>query len=301
MDWSRDGLTWPHRDRSQFVRVDDQPWHVQLWPHAQPQHSAIVLIHGTGSSTHSWRDVAALLASRYTVVAVDLPGHGFSARTRPGDGSLEGMARGALALLRQLQIHTLFAVGHSAGAAIAAQMALDAPDRVQAVMGLNPALMPLQGWAAHVFSPTARLLSAHPMMASIVSWQAAQPWMVQRLLESTGSHLDAQGVALYRRLVADTDHVAGVLEMTARWDLSSLLSRLPQLQQPVTLVTTAHDRTVPPTSAQSALQLLPQAKLLALPQGGHLAHEEDPQAFAHRIDQWIQSLTTQAGKVSEEI
>jgi len=211
------------------------------------------------------------------------------------------MARRALALLRQLQIHTLFAVGHSAGAAIAAQMALDAPDRVQAVMGLNPALMPLQGWAAHVFSPTARLLSAHPMMASIVSWQAAQPWMVQRLLESTGSHLDAQGVALYRRLVADTDHVAGVLEMTARWDLSSLLSRLPQLQQPVTLVTTAHDRTVPPTSAQSALQLLPQAKLLALPQGGHLAHEEDPQAFAHRIDEWIQSLTTQAGKVSEEI
>jgi magnesium chelatase accessory protein len=80
-----------------------------------------------------------------------------------------------------------------------------------------------------------------------------------------------------------------------------LLSRLPQLQQPVTLVTTAHDRTVPPTSAQSALQLLPQAKLLALPQGGHLAHEEDPQAFAHRIDEWIQSLTTQAGKVSEAI
>lgn len=290
MDWAREGLTWPHRDRSRFVRVADQPWHVQWWPHAANPDQAIVLVHGTAASTHSWRDVAALLAARHTVVAVDLPGHGFSARTTAAHGSLEGMARGLLAVLQQLRLRTVCVVGHSAGAAIAVQMAIDDPGTVQAVMGLNPALMPLQGWAAHVFTPTARVLSAHPMMAAMVSWQAAQPWMVQRLLDSTGSRLDAQGVALYRRLVADSDHVAGVLEMTARWDLSGLLARLPRLQRPVTLVTTAGDLTVPPASAQKAAQRLPHAQLIALEHGGHLAHEEEPQSFAHRIDQWAQSL-----------
>ncbi len=294
MDWAREGLSWPHRERSRFIRVADHPWHVQLWPHPQSPRRAVVLIHGTGSSAHSWREVAPHLAHRYTVVAMDLPGHGFSARTSPAEGSLEGMARGLLALLRELQMDTVWVVGHSAGAAIAAQMALDDPSRVHGVMGLNPALMPLRGWAAHVFSPAARALSAHPLMAAALSWQAAQPWMVQRLLDSTGSRLDAHGVALYRQLVADTDHVAGVLEMTARWDLSALLTRLPQLQRPVTLVTTAHDRTVPPSSAQSALQRLPQAKLQALDRGGHLAHEEAPLAFARTIDLWVQTLTAGA-------
>ena len=79
MDWQRDGPSWPHHERSRFVIAAGQRWHVQQWPAPAPGAPTLLLLHGTGASTHSWRDLAPLLAQHAGVIAVDLPGHGFSA------------------------------------------------------------------------------------------------------------------------------------------------------------------------------------------------------------------------------
>ena len=74
--WERDGADWPHRERSRFVDAAGLHWHVQQWPAhegvAAPA-PTVLLLHGTGAATHSWRGLAPLLTEHAEVIAIDLP------------------------------------------------------------------------------------------------------------------------------------------------------------------------------------------------------------------------------------
>ena len=113
LDWDVEGLDWPHRQASRFVEAAGLRWHVQQ----MGQGPVLLLIHGTGGATHSWRDLMPLLARDFTCVAVDLPGHGFSAMPPAACLSLDGMARLLAGLLARLGLSPELVVGHSAGAA----------------------------------------------------------------------------------------------------------------------------------------------------------------------------------------
>jgi magnesium chelatase accessory protein len=283
MDWARDGHRWPHHEHSRFVHSGGRRWHVQQWPAPTAGAPQLLLLHGTGASTHSWHRLAPLLARHAGVLAVDLPGHGFSDPARGDGATLPGMARGLAALLLQMGQHPSVLIGHSAGAAIAVQIALDCEASAEAraapalVIGLNGALLPLHGLAGQLFSPLAKLLAANRLMSYLFSWRAADKTRVRRLVASTGSILDDEGVALYGRLVSDPAHVAGALAMMAHWDLRVLAERLPKLRTPLQLLVAERDRTLPPSQTQRLAVLLPQAGLGWLSGLGHLAHEEDPQ------------------------
>ena len=62
----------------------------------------MLLLHGTGAATHSWRGLAPLLATHFTLIAPDLPGHGFTQTPSDPGLSLPGMARLVAALLAEL-------------------------------------------------------------------------------------------------------------------------------------------------------------------------------------------------------
>lgn len=258
-------------------------WHVGI----EGRGPALLLLHGTGTAAHSWRALVPVLAQHFTVVTPDLPGHGGSG-TLPRDRThVAGMADAMLALLRQLRLEPGFVAGHSAGAAIAAQMALAAPAQVQRLAWINPALLPFDGWPGVVFAPLARWMAAQPIVPRLVAWRARDRRAVQRLLAGTGSSLDDDGVAHYQRLVSSPSHVAGALAMMAGWDLAPLKAALPRLQQPVLLIVGDGDRTVPPAQAVQVATRLPQAELLRLPGLGHLAHEEQPQVVARALTDWF--------------
>ncbi len=284
MDWHRDGIDWPHRSASRFVRAAGIDWHVQV----QGRGPGLLLLHGTGSSTHSWRGLAPLLASRFTVVAPDLPGHAFTGALPGRQMSLRGMSDAVGELLRVLEVQPELAIGHSAGAAIGLRMALDGRlPHLGLAVALNGALQPLDGWM-RLLSPAAKLLAAAPLVPWLVSTRARDVGAVQRLVATTGSTLDATGAALYARLMREPAHVAGVLSMMANWELETLARDLPSLRVPLLLVVGSADRTVPPVqaarvaavlSARSVDSRLP-SRVVELPGLGHLAHEEDPAAVA---------------------
>src|SRR5689334_1861175 len=120
--WNRDGRDWPHREASRFIEAAGLRWHVQI----MGQGPVALLLHGTGASTHSFRDLAPLLARHFTVVIPDLPGHGFTATPETSAGfTLPQVSSGVAALLTTLGLRPVIALGHSAGAAIAIRMALD--------------------------------------------------------------------------------------------------------------------------------------------------------------------------------
>ena len=294
LDWERDGANWPLRQYSRFVQTPRLRWHVQYAPHADAQAPTVLLLHGTGASTHSWRDVFPLLGARCSVLVLDFPGHAFSATPAPTAVaalfSLPGMAAGVAELLARMGIVPHTVVGHSAGAAVACMLSLDGHLQPQRIVSLNGALLPLDGLAGQLFSPMAKLLAKAPLVPELFSWQAAQPAVLQRLLDGTGSQLDAPGRALYRQLIAKPSHGAGALAMMAHWDLHQFWVRLPQLQAPLTLVVGEGDLIVPPSVARRAslaLQRQTPPPVVGLAGLGHLAHEEQPQRLADLILQTL--------------
>jgi magnesium chelatase accessory protein len=277
--WSRDGGDWPNREASSFVVAAGIRWHVQKMGQGPP----LLLIHGTGAATHSWRQLMPILARRFTVIAPDLPGHGFTQSPPSRRLSLPGMASDVNQLLRILKVKPKIAVGHSAGAAILARMCLDGTIAPKLLVSLNGAFMPFGGVANHLLSPLARLLVMNLLVPRAFAWQASHAGAVERLIHNTGSTIDARGIALYRKLVRSPTHVAAALRMMANWRLEPLLHDLPRLATTLLLVAAENDRSISPDVARQVSEVYPQAIIERLPGLGHLAHEEQPQDIADLI------------------
>ncbi|MCW6507277.1 alpha/beta fold hydrolase [Hyphomicrobiales bacterium BP6-180914] len=282
MVWENEGRDWPHRDASRFIEAGGLTWHVQVMGSGPP----LLLLHGTGASTHSWRDLMSPLAARFTVIAPDLPGHAFTGRSDVTRMSLPGMAAALSSLLQRLGLSPRLAAGHSAGAAILAQMSLDRQIAPAGIISLNGALLPIGGIAGQIFSPLAKLMASSPTAARLFSWWASDESVVDRLMAQTGSRLDAKGLAFYRRLARDPHHTAGALAMMANWDLAGLQRRLPGLPVPLVLVVGSRDRSIQPSEAYRIRRLLPGAQVEQLKGLGHLAHEERPAEIVDVIKRW---------------
>jgi magnesium chelatase accessory protein len=271
-NWATEGAAWPNREASRFLAAGGVRWHVQVMGAGPP----LLLIHGAGAATHSWRDMAPRLARDFTVIAPDLPGHGFTSTPHAEGLSLPGMARALHALLEALNLAPTAAVAHSAGAAIALHMRLKGWIGDGGIVSLNGALRPYGGSAGQIFSLLSRVLFLNPVTIELFALSARRPGAVARLLDDTGSKIDETGLALYGRLISATGHIEGTLGMMAHWDLKSLLADLPRVTGPVTLVAAEGDRAVPPGVARDAQALIPRSTLVSLRGLGHLAHEEAP-------------------------
>lgn len=269
---------WPGRDTSRIVEAGGVSWHVQQ-SGGGPD---LLLVHGTGASTHSWRGLMPFLTEHCRVTAPDLPGHGFTDPIRNGHPTLPEMARVLTALVDQLAIRPMIAVGHSAGAAILARMAIDGGIRPSLLVAINGAFLPFRGVAARMFPQLARLLVANPLVARTLALSSSER-TVDRMIRGSGSSIDERGIDLYGRLFRDRHHVAGALEMMANWDLEPLVRDLPRLDIPTLLIVGEGDRYVDPAESRLVARLIPHCERVALPGLGHLMHEEAPAEIAGLI------------------
>jgi magnesium chelatase accessory protein len=287
--WDVEGRTWPNRAASRFVAVGRLRWHVQIMgPDDAP---VLLLLHGTGAANHSWRDCAPLLATRFRVVAPDLPGHGFTSGRPAGGLAMAAMARALGDLMKALALDPAVIVGHSAGAAIAIRMAIDGAAQPRAIVGLGAALLPIPGLAGVLFPSLARLLFVNPLAPHLFAQMARKPGETARFLaRSTGSQIDAAGIAAYQCLFATPGHCAGAVAMMADWDLPALRRDLARLDLPVLLIHGTGDAAIPLMHARHATTILPDARLIPLADLGHLAHEEKPDQVADIIAEFAREF-----------
>lgn len=279
LDWNREGLIWPHRETSSFVEVGKARWHVQRMGSGPP----LLLLHGTGASVHSWRGPMPLLARDYSVIAPDLPRHAFTTGHDAYAMSLPTMAAEVAALLKALDVAPAAIVGHSAGSALALQLAL-AHGYGGPIVGLSAALRPFPGPLAQIYPAIAKALFVNPLVPRLFSGTIDWAGGAKRFLwNSTRSRIDPVGFECYRTLFKNAQHAGGGLAMMANWDLPSLRARMGEVRNPVLLVHGAKDPAIPLDWARDAAGWLAQARLEVLPGLGHLAHEEAPDQAAAQI------------------
>ena len=281
--WDIDGMDWPNREYSRFVQADGLRWHVQRAGHGP----TLLLLHGTGSASHSWRGLLPLLMPYFDVIAPDLPGHGFTqaplGHRVEAQMSPHGMAAAVSALLESIEAKPVLAVGNSAGVVVLIRMVADQGFAPRAILGINAALLPFDGIPGAIFLPLARLFASTSLTASLLAWRASDRVAVEALIRGTGSVPDDWGVTLYQRLLRRPAHIASTLAMMANWALDDIERDLKASPVPIVLFVGLEDRAVPPAQAYRVQRMAPQVQVVEWAGLGHLAQEEQPEVVAQAI------------------
>ncbi len=278
---------WPNRQISRSVQVGGLHWHVQI----SGKGPLILLLHGTGSSTHSWADLTPLLNPEAQILNVDLPGHAFTQGASVEDLKLEEIASNLIGLITELKLPwPTMVVGHSAGAPLALAFAVQAKVKPQIIIGFNPSLIPPPASYTQFFGPMLGPVTKSATLASILAKLAPMSGMTDRLLDSTNTNLPETNRNYYRRLFTSPDHVRGAMNFMASANIDQVLNASAKLPTKLIWVIGESDQWVPEIGLQKIIrQYLPNSSVIHW-QGGHIMHEVETAKSADLILSELRTL-----------
>jgi len=265
----------------------------------------LVFIHGLLGYAFSWRFNLPVLAQRFTVYALDLPGVGFSERTARPQPGLAPLASCVLGFLKKLNILNPVLVGSSHGGAIAVMAAAHAPEeglsipKLVLVSPVNPWSRQGAGRAAFLGSAIggALLRCAGPVLRFTHSYFLRRMYGDPcRIADGT---LEGYDCAL--RPGGTLEHM---LSRVRRWssDLDEVERLLPAIADiPTLLIWGSKDRAVPLSSARLLISKLNNAELAVIEGAGHLPYEEVPQPFNELVLRFLLSEATQSNAAGKSI
>ena len=271
---------WPNRSNSEFIKSENYNWHIQKFGSTGKK---LLLIHGTGASSHSWYPVIENLNLDIEALCLDLPGHGFTRAFAKQNKQLVTIVDQISFLLRKLDFYPHIIMGHSAGAAVAYELAKKIETEPSTV-AINAAFGQFSGLAGLAFPYFAKIAASATIPARFLNLLASNEDIVRKLLASTGSTIPEQQLKCYQYLFSNPEHVDGTLQLMADWDLGNFLDRLPKEISPIHFLVGEKDKTVPPHISNSWDQLMPNSSLTRYKGLGHLLHEEDPSAVSSILE-----------------
>lgn len=257
---------------------------------------AVLLLHGFGASSFCWRKVVPALAESNDVIAVDMNGFGYTERPfGTAAYSTSGQAALAVAVLDKLGVDSAVVVGHSYGAGVAAYLAQEYPDRVHALVFVDGG------------APVSRSRQGLPaILQPLVSW-----WVTSFMLNERAIG-DALRETVRDPAVVDTAMVAGYLRPLRIEGLDRALRGLTappprnqarvepaRIRQPTLIVWGREDEVIPLRVGESLLETMPDARLHAIEECGHLPMEERAQEFGAALREFLSIVaeTSETGDV----
>lgn len=277
---------------SEFLQVGDLEVHLQR---AGAGGMPLVLLHGFGASTFSWREVLAPLAQSRLVIAFDRPGFGLSQRPLPpypgghNPYSQTAQAELTIALLNALGIEQAVLVGNSAGGSIALLTALEFPDRVTALVLVDAGVYTgggPPGW----LRPLLRLPQVQRLGPLFVRSIRNRGRDLIELAWHDASKVTPEVIAGYSVPLQAENWDRALWELTLASQDLELTSRLGQVGVPVLVITGDDDRIVPTAESIRLASEIPGAELVVLPACGHVPQEECPEAFLQALRIFLNRL-----------
>lgn len=240
---------------------------------------AVVLIHGVGLQGAVWTPQIQALRADHDVIAVDMPGHGGSSLP-PADPRLAYYADAILALLDGLGISRAHVVGHSMGALVAIEFALDHPGRVMSLVALNA-----------VFCRTPEQRAAIESRVAALSAAPARPDWSGTLRRWFGDPVpDALQAA-----AGDTRALLAGIEPTGYERSYRLFARsdavhrdsLTRLAVPVLFATGEHDPNSTPGMSEALARLAPNGRAIVIPGARHMMTLTDADCISRMLRDFI--------------
>jgi pimeloyl-ACP methyl ester carboxylesterase len=257
---------------------------------------AILLIHGIGDNSTTWKAVQTKLAQRFTVIAPDLLGHGLSDKPR-ADYSVAAYANGMRDLMSVLDIERVTLVGHSLGGGVAMQFAYQFPQLVDRLIlvsagGVTKDVNIALRWASLPMGSEALALLRLPLMLPALE---AAGFLAGKALGTSGLGGDlANVVRILRDLPEPTASAAFSRTLRAvvdwRGQIVTMLDRCYLTEAvPVQIIWGTRDVVVPVSHATMAHSAMPGSRLEIFEGSGHFPFHDDPDRFIDVIEHFIDS------------
>jgi pimeloyl-ACP methyl ester carboxylesterase len=243
----------------------------------------LLLLHGTGSSTYTWRLVMDSLAKDFEVDAIDLPGFGLTQalNTQP---TVEAYVEFIDDFMQTLCLDDAVFMGNSFGGEICWRLALKYPHRVRALILVDAAGYPHE-------SPTIFKLLRVPLLGEMLAGINAKSIVRKNLQEAffnddlvTDSVVDNYYYRLLKKGNRET------VLVRARMKADTLYKSLPQIRQPALIIWGEQDSWSPVQFGHRFAADIPNAKLAMLPNCGHAPQEEKPEEVARLVREFWREI-----------
>lgn len=272
-------------------RVDVGGGHVHVEIDGAETDPPVVLLHGFAASTFTWRELAPSLAATHRVVSIDRLGFGRSDRVVGGGYSFDDSVRHTIAVLDAVDVagDATF-IGHSAGAGIAAGVALASPDRAGRLVLIAPAIV---GAGPPPLVRRAFALPGARRIAPAVL-RAATPLLARSLARTwaDGRRVTPDVVSGYLQPLRRPGTAEALVEMTlGEPGAPDLLDDLPRIDAPALVIVGSRDRVVREGDARTVAGAF-DAEVVVIDDAGHLPHEEQPAATFAAIEAFLDSASS---------
>ena len=275
---------------SKFVEVNGINVHYKTWGEGEP---TFILLHGFGASIFSWREVTEPLSQYGTVIAYDRPAFGLTERPLEWEGESpygpQAQVDIVIGLMDKLGVEKAILVGNSAGGTVSMQVALQHPDRVQALILVDAAVYAGGGapsWSRPLLK-TPQMNHVGPLIARQLQAQGDE---FIKLAFHDPSKVTADILEGYRKPLRAENWDKALWQLTVASEESGLVARLAEITMPTLVITGDDDRIVPTEQSLRLADELTNAELKVIAQSGHLPHEEKPVEFMQAVTEFLSTL-----------
>ncbi|MER3630821.1 MAG: hypothetical protein C4325_00495 [Blastocatellia bacterium] len=277
--WKDAAEELPHSDKSKFVSVDGIRLHYQEFC-SPPTVADVILIHGFTASVYAWRSVAPMLAAAgLRVIALDLPGFGYSERPRIFDYSIASQSRIVERFMNRLGIGAPALVGSSYGGAVAAMLALDYPERVGKLILVSPVTNdnPKRRLVMRLAAVPGIGEIITPFLADSISFHRRQ--MEKALAPANHRLITSDRLEAIRRPLAAADAHNSLLATARNWSAERIEQDAELLNQPTLIIWGEDDRIIPIENGYRLHNKLLRSRMVVIRDCGHVPMEEKPEVF----------------------
>jgi pimeloyl-ACP methyl ester carboxylesterase len=273
-----------------YARLGPPEAPVRLYYEETGKGSPVLLIHGFGASTFTWRHIAPELAKTHRVIAVDLKGFGQS--DKPFDSRYSVFDQAALLaqLIEDKDLHNLTLVGHSFGGGIALLLALEANERLK---GRLARLVLLDSIAYPQNIPVFFRLLDVPLVSHLgVSMVPAsfQTRVALRIAYFDDSKIDQDEVDTYAaplKTAAGKHAIIYSARQIVPDGLAEISERYKTIELPTLILWCDHDRIVPFEVGLKLRRTLPNSTLRLVEDCGHMPQEEQPESTLKLLQDFL--------------
>lgn len=275
---------------SKFDNVNGINIHYKTYGQGEP---TFILLHGFGASVFSWREVVEPLAQHGTVIAYDRPAFGLTERPLEWEGESpygpQAQVDIVLGLMDELGVEKAILVGNSAGGTVSMQVALQHPERVEALILVDAAVYAGGGapsWSRPILK-TPQMNHVGPLIARQLQAQGVE---FIKTAWHDPSKITQDIFDGYQKPLQIANWDKALWQLTVASEESGLVERLAEITMPTLVITGDDDRIVPTEQSLRLADELPNAELKVIAQSGHLPHEEKPVEFMQAVTEFLSTL-----------
>jgi pimeloyl-ACP methyl ester carboxylesterase len=252
----------------------------------------ILLLHGFGSSTYSWRKVMQSFSIYGTTIAYDRPAFGLTERLIPGEDldfnpyTLDYQVELAAGLIEQQGSEQAVLVGNSAGGTVAIGTALKYPEKVKALILVDAAVYGGSG-APEWIKPMLNLPQFDRLGPIFVRTIEDRGLEILKMAWSDPNKISYEDLENYQLPLKMEDWDRALWEYTKVNGDHHFSEKLGNLTVPVLIISGNDDQLIPVENSVRLANEIPHAQLVIIPDCGHVPQEECPKEFISAVEDFL--------------